>query len=396
MHDRCVSIRITDKRLSGVAGLRYTKLYGKSQMKVGFNTEQWQRIKNNSAKWWAGELGRPLLHAELKGLTPAIMKPEQPFYGFVPFYDFSLPAEKIVDVWNYELASTKLIGDAFPNIFPNFGPGSIAAYMGADVESGNETVWFKPTSVLPIEDITFEYLPDNKWYLRTKKLVEAAMDRWQGAVQIAMTDLGGNLDILSAFRPAEKLVFDLFDAPQEVKRLTWQAHEMWWRYFEEFNSITSPTCPGFSCWNRMFSDIPSYVLQCDFCFMISPDMFDEFVKPELAQSAEQLSNVVYHLDGPGQLTHLDSLLEIDAIDCIQWIPGAGSKTVEYWPEVYKKITQAGKRIQVFSSQAENPHTILDTFSGQLGGVDHISFHFDGNIAEQDEVEKLFEKYGCIC
>lgn len=365
-------------------------------MNTGFDTEQWDQIKTNSRKWWAGELGRPLLHAELKGLEPAIKKPAQPYYEFIPFYDFSLPVAAIVDAWDYHLAGTKFLADAFPSIFPNFGAGSIAAYMGAEVENGNETVWFTPTSELPIEEITFEYQPGNKWYLRTKEFIEAAMDRWQGAVQVAMTDLGGNLDILSAFRSSEKLLLDLFDAPEEVKRLTWQGHEMWWRYFDQLNSITSPKCPGFSCWNRMFSDKPSYVLQCDFCFMIGLDMFDEFVKPELTKTAESLSNVVYHLDGPGQLRHLDSLLEIDAIDCVQWIPGAGSKTVESWPEVYEKITEAGKKIQVFSSQAENPYTILDTLAEQLGRVDHISFHFDGDIAQETEIRQLFEKYGYVC
>ena len=365
-------------------------------MNAGFSPEQWKRIKSNAGKWWVAELGRPLLHAELQGLTPAIEKPEHPLYDFVPFYDFSLPVEKIVDAWNYKLATTRFLGDAFPSVRPNFGPGSIAAYLGAKVENGNGTVWFEPTSALPIEEITFAYLPDNPWYLRTQKLIEAAMDRWQGMVQVAMTDLGGNLDILSTFRPSEKLLLDLLDAPHEVKRLTWQAHELWWRYFDRFNSITRPQCPGYSGWNRMFSDQPSYVLQCDFCYMISLDMFDEFVKPELTKTAEKLSNVVYHLDGPGQLTHLDSILEIDAIDCIQWVPGDGSATVEHWPQVYRKITAAGKKIQIFSSQAENPYTILDTLADQLGRVDHISYHFDGDITQQAEVETLFNKYGCPC
>jgi hypothetical protein len=44
-------------------------------------------------------------------------------------------------------------------------------------------------------------------------------ERFQGVVQIGMPDLGGNLDILASFRPNEKLLLDLVDEPEEVKRL---------------------------------------------------------------------------------------------------------------------------------------------------------------------------------
>ena len=52
-----------------------------------------------------------------------------------------------------------------------------------------------------------------------KAIYRAAVERWQGSVIIGMTDLGGNLDILSTFRPSEKLLLDLYDAPGEVLRL---------------------------------------------------------------------------------------------------------------------------------------------------------------------------------
>jgi len=41
-----------------------------------------------------------------------------------------------------------------------------------------------------------------------------------------MTDLGGNLDILSTFRPGTDLLLDLYDHPEDVKRLTGEAHTM--------------------------------------------------------------------------------------------------------------------------------------------------------------------------
>ena len=48
--------------------------------------------------------------------------------------------------------------------------------------------------------------------------------------------------------------------------------------------------------------------------LISPQMFDEFAKPELEATCERLPRAFYHLDGPGQLPHLDSLLEIENLN----------------------------------------------------------------------------------
>ena len=87
------------------------------------------------------------------------------------------------------------------------------------------------------------------------------------------------------------------------------------------------------------------MLQCDFCCMISPRMFERFVKPELAESCRKLDRAFYHLDGPGQLRHLDSLLEIPELAGVQWIPGAGAAPADEWIDVYRRIRAAGKLVQ---------------------------------------------------
>ncbi len=51
---------------------------------------------------------------------------------------------------------------------------------------------------------------------------------------------------------------------------------------EKTNNVLQPHNPGYSDWAGIYSDLPSYVPQCDFSYMIGPDMFDTFVKPELA------------------------------------------------------------------------------------------------------------------
>ncbi len=358
-------------------------------MSVCFTKSQWDKIRDDSNAWWAGTLNRPILQVRLTDRS----KPVRDMHSFQAFYPLDVPASAIVEDWESQLGRITYLGDGFPHVWPNFGPGVIAAFMGADLVNGNETVWFHPVEDKELKDLELDYLPENKWFNRVKDVVNSAIDRWQGGVQIGLTDLGGNLDILSSFRPSEKLLFDLYDCPDDVKRLTWRAHELWWRYFREIEAMLKGVNPGYSSWARIFSEKPHYMLQCDFCYMIGPDMFDEFVRPELAASSDKLDNAFYHLDGPGELPHLDSMLRIDSLKGIQWIPGAGTADNTSWPDVYRKISDAGKKIQIFSNHSEKPFDeILDTIGEQTGRIDNIVYNIDLDISQRNKVEKFLAKY----
>ena len=365
-------------------------------MTIDFNRERWEKVREDYRLWWARRLKRPLIHVTLTGCESDRSEPELSFYGFTTFYDLSISAERIVDRWDYDLSRMKFAGDAFPCILPDFGAGVLAAFLGAKLEHGAGTTWSHPKEDLEIADLHFEYNPENVWVRRIKDIYHAAAARWEGRVQLAMTGLGGNLDILSTFRPGEKLLLDLYDHPDEVQRLICETHEAWWRAFREFDQALAPVNPGCTCWTPIYSEESYYMLQCDFCYMIGPDMFDEFVKPELAASCRKLVNPFYHLDGRGQLPHLDSLLTIEELKGVQWFPGVGSPDISQWPEVLRKIHDAGKLIQFFDFQYEGGGLeILDLLTDQIGTAEGIVMVASVDISREKEVEALLSKYGVI-
>jgi 5-methyltetrahydrofolate--homocysteine methyltransferase len=354
-----------------------------------FDKARWDKIKSNADAWWAGKLTRPLLQIRLHNAAATRQPSKIPCYSYQTFYDLSVPAVDIIDAWDYEFSTMRFMGDAFPNFLVNFGPGVIAAFLGARLENGNETVWFYPRQKQEIDELELMYGKDPLWFNRMKDITAAAIERWQGSVQIDMTDLGGNLDILSSFRPNEGLLLDIYDHPQAVKKVTWLAHELWWRYFHEYSAMLKPVNQGYTAWCPIFSRTPYYILQCDFSYMIGPNMFDEFVKPELAASCGRLSNSFYHLDGRGQLPHLDSLLAVPDLKGIQWVPGAGVPEQRYWPEVYQKIHNAGKLIQIYD------HDNFDNFeliADQLGTAKGIVLIADLDISQKNRAEKFLEKW----
>ena len=361
-------------------------------MLIDFKKDRWIRIKDDAHKWWQGDLERPLIQVRLKGNEPARAAPEIPYNEFITYYDLNIPAQAIIDRWDYELSCTKFMGDAFPHFWPNMGPGVIAEFLGSRLENRDDTVWFHTVDNFEPGHMSLKCNKESTWYRRLNEVIRAAVDRWDGLVQVGLTDLGGNLDILASLRGSQELAMDIFSDPEAVKRLTWEAHESWWNVFDQCGSICKDINPGYTSWASIFSEEPHYMLQCDFCFMIGPKMFEEFVRPELKASASRLTNAFYHLDGPGQLTHLDSILEIDEIKGIQWIPGAGQPEIDKWPDVYRKIREAGKLIQIFSSQYSGGFEIMDILTDQLGSAQGIVYIVDGDISQQADAEKLLVKY----
>jgi len=318
-------------------------------MPIDFTPQRWAKVRETYGRWWAGELDRPIVRITVAGRDPGRDAPKLPRRQRTAQYDFAVPAEEVVDVWDYALSCNEYLGDAFPCVWPDFGPGVLAVALGARPQVDDNTVWFHAPGEREIAELRLRADLSHPWMVRIGRIMAAAQERWGGAVQVSMTDLGGNLDVVSTFRPSHRLLLDLYDHPDEVKRLVWEAHEAWWAAYEHFNGILQPANPGYTAWAGIWSARPYYMLQCDFCYMISTAMFEEFVRPELAATCRRLGNSFYHLDGIGALPHLDSLLRIPELKGVQWVCGDGQKPPEQWPEVYQRVLAAGKLAQFIGS-----------------------------------------------
>jgi hypothetical protein len=360
---------------------------------IDFKATQWDRVAQINRLWWEHRLDRPIIPIAFikeQGDRPC---PDAPILSQDNWNDFSITPEAFVDRLDYEYSKRIFAGDSFPYLNLHcFGPGVAAAFLGAIVDTHTGLTWFHPECDVEVTELNFEYDPKNIYLKRVKDICRAAVDRWGSDVLVSMPDLGGNLDMLSTFRPSEKLLLDLYDYPEKVKELTWKLHDLWHIFYAEIGEILWSANPLYTDWSSIVSDTPSYVLQCDFCYMIGPEMFDEFVRPELALTCKKLDRTIYHLDGPGQLPHLDSLLEIEDLDAVQWVPGEGSPDAAHWPQVFRKIRDAGKNIQIINNTID--FDAYDAVIEQLGsgkGV-HIRY-FELPIEYEDAVMNWLAKYG---
>ena len=208
------------------------------RMGISFSNGQWMQVMETYAAWWENCLNRPVIPLWLANRDPGRPQPAAPILSQATCADLSIPAEAIIDRLDYELSRCTFWGDAYPMVkFDSFGPGLAAAFLGARLDNAPGRVWFHPEKVMPVSELQLRYDPENPWLERIRAIYRAGSERWGDQVLMSLPDLGGTLDVLSTFRPGDKLLLDLVDEPETVVRLNWEIHELWHRFFNELSDL---------------------------------------------------------------------------------------------------------------------------------------------------------------
>ena len=328
-------------------------------MAIHFSKDRMEEVCQAYELWWEGKLDRPLVNAKILDAygTSEPLSPMQ-------CYDFSMSPEAVIDHAEAYLSCQEYLGDGFPMVnLDTFGPGVVAAFCGAKYGYTKSTVWFYPEKEIELADIQPVYDPDHPLVQRIKAIYQAGLERWDGKVLMGMVDLGGVMDILAGMYGTQNLLFALIDEPEQVDRLVRQIQKVWYEAYEDLAEVLKPQ-KFFADWSGLMSATPSYTPQCDFCVMISNPMFRRFVLDTLKEDARRLSHTMYHLDGEGELTHLEDILAIDGLNAVQWVPV--HQTTQEKIEVCRKILDSGKRVQLCCSGKEFLKALP-----QLGGSPYL-------------------------
>jgi hypothetical protein len=181
---------------------------------------------------------------------------------------------------------------------------------------------------------------------------------------MTVPDLVEGLDILASLRGSQELLTDLYDRPEWVHRWLDRIGELYFEYFDRIYDLVKDPAGGnaftaFQVWapGRMAK------VQCDFCYMIGPDMFAEFVAPQLARQCQRLDYAVYHLDGQSCIPHVQHLVKIDRLNAIQWTPGAGQPGLgeSCWYDLYHQVRAGGKSLLLLGVAMDKIHDLLREF-----------------------------------
>lgn len=260
-----------------------------------------------------------------------------------------LDAEYQVKMFRRGMEATEYLGESYPLFNPNIGPDFIGAICGGcELEFGEETSWAKQHGLEDYEDFPpIVFNEENKWWKKILEITEAALADANGDYKVGITDLHPGADAIVSMRGAEEAAMDLYLEPDAFKQRVWEVFDVLKEATERLHRIISAKQKGCSNWmGILHPDDLWYVTSCDFAYMISKEHFEEFIVPELLAELEWLPASIFHLDGIGSLKHLDRLLEMERLNGVQWVYGAGQPTAKNWIEVYQKIQAAGKCVEI--------------------------------------------------
>ncbi len=304
--------------------------------------EDWDNAQARMRAWWRHELETPLAQV----VAPIEGKESACVFDWWALMRAGASTEQVLEDYLAWCESTWFGGAAFPNMFFNMGPGVLAAYSSGYLyfEPTSCTSWFENPQ--PWEMVDSYRFQENKWWRFTMEGMNVFADAGKDRFIMGMTDLGGILDVLSSFRGAQDLAVDLLNAPERVHQARKRILEDWHCAYDMLLPIITRNQEGMSAWMGIWCPGTWYPLQCDFAALISPDQFAKFVLPDVVEQCKRLDHSIFHLDGPGQIPHLDMLLEIEELDGIQWVPGTGNPQCEalQWRPLYEKILGKGKSL----------------------------------------------------
>ena len=311
--------------------------------------------------FWDNELiDRPLVEFYLE-------KPQEERVPFPPSHHTD-SAERWLDVEyqaEYNLAAMsnrEFLGDGMPVVYPNLGPELFSALYGCPLHFGDYgTSWSDPIlhNWSEADQIVLDW--HHPYLKKLHELTDAFIEIGKGKFITGITDIHAGGDAIAAFRDPQNLAVDMLAYPAEIQALLRRVTDDYFKFYDIFyNQLKTAGLP-ITTWTMLVSDTKYYVPSNDFSIMISKKMFDEMFLPGIIEECQYMDHNIYHLDGPGALRHLDSLLSIKELDAVQWVFGAGNEGFQRWVGVYQKIQAAGKGIQV-NCEVSEIDQVMETLS----------------------------------
>jgi len=253
-----------------------------------------------------------------------------------------------LDKWEAHFETAYYGGEAIPCAGLDFGPDQMSAFIGGNLQftSDMSTNWVKPF-VTDWEDFHFELKADNYWWKRMLEFHRMAAERFMGKALLGTLDMHSNYDCPAAIRGPEQLCIDGMDEPETIDRVMREVRAVYGPMCDALFEAGRNAEQGFGGWAPAYSEGKYATIQCDFICLLSPADSRRWVIPALEEEATYHDHVVYHLDGPDALPHLEDILAIKEIDCMQWVPGAGNPPTYEWMDLLKRCQQAGKSVQIY-------------------------------------------------
>jgi len=342
-----------------------------------------RRLERQDAFFGCEVLDRPLVAISLWRPDRRFRKPGK---THATLRERWMDTQYVADMALHTVMNTEYLGDALPHCYPNLGPEVFSAFFGCELEFGEETSWSVPILYDWANVGRVRFSEDNTYWRKINELTDALLVAGQGRFYTGMTDFHPGGDAIAAFRDPVQLNYDMIEHLDDVKALLPYVTEVYLKVFDHFYRKLRGANQAISTWTSIVSSKKWLVPSNDFSCMISPRTFDDVFLPSIIEECRHYDASLYHLDGPGALKHLDSLLAIKELSAIQWVYGAGRGRASDWLWVYQKCQAAGKGVEIHITPDE-----LDTIMDNLR-PEGVWLGIDG-VRDREEADSLIKRVG---
>ncbi len=357
------------------------------------NKENWVQTQAKFTEFWALENhDRPLI--ELWGINENYK--QKKFTPPKTIKDRWLDAEYTEKTQRDQMQSRYYAFEAFPTFMVNLGPDILGAILGDDIEFAEETSYSK--HLMQGEDYAsydFTLNKNNYWYKTLMDMTSYIAKQAKGEYMVGLSDFHPGCDALVSLRGPQNLCLDLSDYENEVKKATFEIFNTFKEVLTDSYNLLSKYQQGSTTWMHLWHKRLWYVTSCDFCGLISPQMFDDFVEEELRMEIDFLEESIFHLDGPLAINlHLNKILTYEKLKGVQLTYGAGAGSSADWILECKKIQAAGKALHLSVAPKDIP-VLLEHLKpeGFFMDVSREPYSYNSkpfSAEEAKEIEKTIE------
>jgi len=201
-------------------------------------------------------------------------------------------------------------------------------YTGPCITDWNAYDWRRPTL-------------DNPWARKLLEFLSALIEHSGGRFFCGPTLMRGPADMCSAMRGGTNLVLDLYDAPENVRRLAEICADVWIEVGQAQLTLMPESengylvgCAGLRCWMPE----KGVWLQDDAVSLLSPRFYRDLFLPAARRIAATFPAVAFHLHG-NYLWPVDVMLPVDEIDVLEVNYDVGVCQLEKLIPAWRKIQE---------------------------------------------------------
>jgi len=349
------------------------------------------KLKKNEAEayerldaFWRGKsIGRPAIIARAKNSS----------YDYI-HWDGPVLSQKQQDLcpdyyvwkWRNNLFGSHYLGEAMPMVFADHGSSItlLAVLAGGDYEYDG-SAWTQPKDNI-LNTAVPKFNPNCETVIKLEQSYKAMHEMVDGFGLLSPPSMIDALTTLSMLHTQESLCMSILEEPENVKSWTHDATTLYIDCYDHFYKVlskmghtTSSAWLGIAARGRMEA------VQCDFGVMLSPEMYKEFVMPDLARITSYLDYSTYHLDGVEQMRFIDMIASLPNINAIQWNPAVFDFHPSEHMASFKRIKEFGLSLSVSVRNIDDAKYLVKSL-----GSDGLMLVFPYFDCEEDALAAIKE------